>query len=218
LLDFTGLQYITAQLERLILFTYPAFVMILGALFFGKKMRLRSIAFMGIAYLGLALIFVQGSIATGDKVSLGTVLVLGAAISFALFQLLAGAQIKKFGASLFTCVAMLAAGFGIVVQFTLQSVSRGNIDNLLAQPQEIWMIGLGIALISTLLPSFLINVALGRIGAQMVAVIGMISPLSTILLAVTLLGEPFGPIDAIGTAITMLGVGLFTWFDRKKTT
>lgn len=215
ILDFSGLQFITAQLERLILFTYPAFVMILGALFFGKRLRFRGMVFMGLAYLGLALIFLQGSIASGEQAYLGTVLVLGAAISFAMFQLLAAGQIKILGASLFTCVAMIAAGFGILCQFVVQSVRVGNIDNLLIQPPKIWMIGAGIALISTLLPSFLINIALGRIGAQMVAVIGMVSPLSTILLAVTLLGEPFGFIDALGTAITILGIGLFTWFDRR---
>ncbi len=213
--DFSGLQFITAQLERLILFTYPAFVMILGASFFGKRLRLRSMIFMGLAYLGLALIFLQGSIASGEKAFLGTMLVLGAAISFALFQLLATGQIQKLGASLFTCVAMISAGFGIMCQFVVQSLHAGNIDNLLTQPREIWMIGAGIALISTLLPSFLINIALGRIGAQAVAVIGMVSPLSTIVLAVTLLGEPFGLIDGIGTGITILGIGLFTWFDRQ---
>lgn len=213
--DFSGLQFITAQLERLILFTYPAFVMILGAMFFGKKLKFRSVLFMGLAYVGLALIFLQGSIASGDQAFLGTVLVLGAAISFAMFQLLATGQIRKLGAPLFTCVAMIAAGFGILCQFTVQSFRVGNIDNLLIQSPKIWMIGAGIALISTLLPSFLINIALGRIGAQMVAVIGMVSPLATIVLAVTLLGEPFGFIDGLGTAITILGIGLFTWFDRK---
>ena len=216
LMDFSGLQFITAQLERLILFTYPAFVMILGALFFGKKMRLSSVAFMALAYSGLVLIFMQGSIATGERVYWGALLILGAAISFALFQLLAAAQIKKMGASLFTCAAMIAAGFGILMQFLVQSISAGNIDNLAAQPPKVWVIGAGIALVSTLLPSFLINVALGRIGAQAVAVIGMISPLSTIVLAVTLLGEPFGIIDGLGTALTILGIGLFTWFERKR--
>jgi len=214
-LDFSGLQYVSAQLERLILYTYPVFVMILGALFFGKTMSVRGFAAMLISYSGLALIFARGSIASGDQVLFGAALVTGAALSFAVFQLLAAGQIKIVGSAVFTCVAMISAGTGILIHFTVDSIVDGSFEKILSQPQIVWLIGGMIALFSTLIPSFLINVALGRIGAQAVAVVSMISPLVTIVLAVAVLGETFEFYDAVGTLLTVFGIGLFTWYERK---
>ncbi len=214
-LDFSGLQYVSAQLERLILYTYPVFVMILGALFFGKSMSARGFAAMLISYGGLALIFARGSIASGEDVVFGAALVVGAALSFAVFQLLAARQIKIVGSAVFTCVAMISAGTGILTHFTLDSIVSGGFEKILSQPRTVWLVGGMIALFSTLIPSFLINVALGRIGAQAVAVVSMISPLVTIILAVAVLGETFGLYDALGTGLTVFGIGLFTWYERK---
>jgi len=216
-LDFSGLHHVTAQLERLILYTYPIFVMILGAVFFGKRMSLKGLMAMLLSYAGLALIFARGSIASGDQILLGAALVAGAALSFAIFQLLAAGQIKIIGSAVFTCTAMISAGFGILVHYILDSAARGDLDRILNQPTNIWLLGGAIALLSTLIPSFLINVALGRIGAQAVAVVSMISPLVTIVLAVTVLDETFGLYDALGTVLTIFGIGLFTWYERKTT-
>ena len=215
ILDFTGLLYITAQLERLILFTYPAFVMVLGALFFGKRIKLGGILAMCIAYAGLVLIFARGSIASGEQALFGALLVFGAAFTFAIFQLIIGKQIKIFGGALFTCMAMICAGIGILVHFFVSIIVSADYGQL-TQPKEVWMLGAGIALVGTLVPSFMINIALGRIGAQAVAVVGMLSPIATILLAVSILGEPFGLIDGLGTGITIFGIGLFTWLDRRE--
>lgn len=214
LFDFTGLQLITAQLERLILFTYPLWIMVLGALFFGKRITAKGVFAMFVAYCGIVVIFMRGSIAVGDNVVLGSLLIFGAALSFAVFQLLATKQIKLLGSAMFTCVAMISAGAGVLLHFTVQSALSGSFDRITSQPSEIWALGAAIAVISTLLPSFLINIALGRIGAQAVSVVGMISPLMTVVLAVTLLGEPFGLIDGVGTGLTVLGIGLFTWYER----
>ena len=183
-LDFSGLLYITAQLERLILFTYPAFVMVLGALFFGKRIKSSGILSMVLAYTGLVLIFMRGTIASGENVWLGAMLVFAAAFSFAVFQLIASRQIKIFGSALFTCMAMICAGLGILFHYIIESIMRGGFERL-DQPKEVWILGACIAIIATIIPSFLVNIALGRIGAQAVAVVGMISPLATILLAVS---------------------------------
>ncbi len=212
--DFSGLQLITAQLERLILFTYPLWIMVLGALFFGKRMTLKGVFAMFIAYCGIALIFVRGSIAVGDNVVLGSLFIFAAALSFAIFQLLATKQIKFLGSALFTCVAMISAGGGVLTHFIVQSALSGSFSRITNQPSEIWLLGAAIAVLSTLIPSFLVNIALGRIGAQAVSVVGMISPLITVVLAVTLLDEPFGLVDGLGTALTILGIGLFTWYER----
>lgn len=212
--DFSGLQLITAQLERLILFTYPLWIMVLGALFFGKRITLKGVFAMFVAYCGIALIFARGSIATGENVLLGSLLIFGAALSFAVFQLLATKQIKLIGSAMFTCVAMISAGMGVLLHYVMQSALSGSFARIISQPSKVWLLGAAIAVISTLFPSFLINIALGRIGAQAVAVVGMISPLITVILAITLLGEPFGLIDGFGTGLTVLGIGLFTWYER----
>jgi len=214
-MDFEGLKLITAQLERLLLFTYPAFVLILGAMFFGGRITWSGIVSVLIAYTGIAVIFIGGDIATGINVPLGSALVLGCALFFGLFQLLAKTQIDKIGSSLFTCAAMTAAGTAIFTHFLVTNLVTGDVFDALTLPPRIYLLGAAIALCSTLIPSFLINIALGRIGAQAVATLGMISPIATIVFAIVWLGEPFGTMDALGTALTIFGIGLYTWFDRR---
>jgi drug/metabolite transporter (DMT)-like permease len=215
-LDFSGLLYITAQLERLLLFTYPAFVLILGAMFFGGRLTRSGIVSIVIAYAGIAVIFWGGDIATGKNVWLGSVLVLGAAFFFALYQLSAKRQINILGGALFTCVAMIAASCAAIIHFSAVNIGGDGIVRALTLPPRIYWLAAMIALVSTIIPSFMVNVALGRIGAQAVAILGMISPVATIFFAIWLLGEPFGFMDGLGTAITIFGIGLYTWFDRRS--
>lgn len=214
LMDFSGLQYMTAQLERLILFTYPAFVMVLGALFFDKPVRAKSAIGIGIAYLGIAVIFARGSITSGANVWLGVALVTGAALSFALFQLLASPQIKKIGASIFTSIAMLSAGGGILLHYFIHSGLAGQGIDIFQISPSIWGYGFAIALVATLIPSFMVNIALGRIGAQKVSVLGMMGPVFLIALAVTILGESFTWVDGLGTLFTIVGIGIYSWYAR----
>ena len=214
-LDFTGLQYITAQLERLLLFTYPGFVVILGALFFGVKVRASALACIALAYSGLIVIFAGGDIASGSNVMLGSILLLSCAVLFALFQLLAKSFISQIGAPLFTCLSMIAATIGVCVHFMISNGSVEGMHEALTLPPRIYLLGAAIALFSTILASFAVNLALGRIGAQATATIGMLSPIAVVAAAVTVLGEPFGWVDAIGTGLTILGIGLYTYLDRK---
>lgn len=214
-LDFTGLQFITAQLERLLLFTYPGFVVILGAMFFGVAVTRISLACIALAYFGLLVIFVGGDIATGSHLLLGSALLITCAICFALFQLFAKPIISQMGALLFTCVSMCAASLGVFLHFAISNGGPAGMAQALSLPPRIFALGAAIAVFSTLLASFAVNLALGRIGAQATATIGMLSPVAVIVAAVTLLGEPFGWVDAFGTALTILGIGLYTWFDRR---
>jgi len=215
-LDFSGLKFITAQLERLLLFTYPAFVFILGALFFGKKMTVWGGASIALAYCGIGLIFLGGDIAVGENVVLGSVLVVACAFLFGLSQLLSKPLINHMGSSLYTCAAMIMAGTVVMLHFlTQQAVSGTPISEALDLPARIWLLGAMIALFSTLIPSFFVNVAIDRVGPQAVATIGMLSPIATVIAAIVLLDEPFGLIDAAGTALTIFGIALYTHFDRR---
>ena len=216
LLDFTGLQYITAQLERLLLFTYPAFVILFGALFFGGRITRFGLAAVALAYGGLAIVFAGGEITESRNLWLGSGLVIACAILFALFQLIAKQFIDKIGPSLFTCLAMIGGVCAISLHFITSALSENGVSAALNLPPRIYIISAIIAVFSTILPSFFINYAMGKIGALKVAMLGMVGPLATIVAAIFILGEPFGIWDGIGTLVTISGIALYLFADKFK--
>ena len=203
--DFLGLQYISAQFERLILFTYPLFVVLFGALFFGQRVQVRTLLAFAVSYTGLALIFSENLSLEGEDVVVGSVFVLTAAIAFALYQLLAKEMISKVGPRLFTCIAMLGATIGAFIPF----VAMEQVSTIFVGPRLL-SYGILIAIFATVLPSFLLSEALHRISAQANGVIGTLSPLVTIILAALILGESLTLIGIIGTSLVLGGVGWFT--------
>lgn len=215
-LDFQGLKYITAQLERLLLFTYPAFVVLFGALFFGHCVTAKGLAAIALAYSGLAIVFIGGDITQSSNLWLGVGFILACAMVFAMFQLIAKRFIDRIGARVFTCLAMIGAATMTLAHFLVQSGGLSGVAQALDWPREIWGIALALAVFSTLLPSFFINIAMGRIGAQRVAVLGMFGPLATIIAAIFVLGEPFGLWDGVGTAVTLLGIAVYTRIGRAQ--
>ncbi|WP_395661642.1 DMT family transporter [Aestuariivirga sp.] len=210
-LDFAGLLYVTAQLERLALFTYPIFLIFLGAVFFGMRLTASSLIAALITYLGLAVVFVSDFSLGGANVTLGTLLVLGAAVSFALYQLMAKRYIGEMGSTLFTSVALSAAA---VTTLAHVFIVRGALDTSMST--HYFMLAAGIGILATVLPSFFVNAGLARIGAASTAIISNVSPLLTIYFAVVLLGEEFTLPHAIGTALVVGGVGYHTWRELKK--
>lgn len=211
MLDFQGLVYITAQLERLVLFTYPIFVMLLGRAFFGARLTAGSLGAAAVTYLGLAVVFHQGLRLGGRDVVLGTLLVLGSALSFALYQLMAKDYIARLGSALFTSIALSAAAFACIVHY----LAVADLAQFSVSPRFL-AYSLAIAVFATVVPSFLVNAGLARIGPQATSMIGTVSPVATIGMAVALLGEAFTWIDALGTALVIAGVGLYTWLDMRK--
>ena len=209
LFDFIGLVYITAQLERLVLFTYPIFVMLLGWMFFGGRLSKQGVAGAAVTYLGLALVFEAGVTSAGSATVIGVSFVLGAALAFAFYQLLAKRFIAAMGSMLFTAVAMSSASAASIVHFFI--VSGGSIHVSVSY----LALAAGTAFFATVLPSFLMNAGLARIGPQSAAMISTLSPLVTIYLAVVFLGEVFTLADAVGTVLIIGGVGLYTWFDMR---
>jgi len=204
-LDFAGLEYISAQFDRLILLTYPFFVVLFGAAFFGRTISPRMIISLIISYAGLALIFAHDLALDGPNVVIGSLLVLGAAIAYALYQLLAKPLIDLMGARLFTSVAMSAAGCAVVVHFLITH----QISDLLVSTKAMWLM-LAIGTVSTVLPAYLISASIGRVGPEPTAIMGNVSPLVTITLAVTILGETFSLWHALGAALVLVGILTFT--------
>jgi len=204
-MDFLGLQYITAQFERLILFTYPLFIVLLGAMFFGQSIRPQAVLAFAISYFGLALIFTENFSLEGEEVILGSAFVLAAALAFALYQLLAKEAIAKVGPRLFTCIAMLGASGAAFLQFFAVEEAAA----ILVSP-TLFLYGILIALFATVLPSFFLSEALHRISAQANGIIGTLSPLVTIILAAVILGERITTLGIAGAVLVLGGVGWFT--------
>jgi drug/metabolite transporter (DMT)-like permease len=202
-LDFKGLEFISAQLERLVLFTYPIFVMFLGALLFQQKVTRYGLVACAVTYAGLAIVVGLDLPSGGWNTVIGTVLVLGCAITFALNQLYAKQLITVLGSIFYTTISMIAGGIAAIL---IHLLSDGDFG---ASSTFLWM-AFGCAVFATVLPIFCINGGLARTSAQTVAMISTISPLVTIVLAVNILGEPFTLADALGSALVLAGVGYYT--------
>ena len=207
--DFAGLQYISAALERLVLFTYPLFVMFLAAAFLRQPITRFGWAAALVTYLGLAIVFWADLPEGGRSTVIGTMLVLGAAISFAVHQILVKRFMAPLGSALFTSIALTTAGVLCILH---QAVVSGDFS---ASPRFLWL-ALGCAVVATVLPTFMINAGIQRTSPQAVSMISTLSPIVTIGLAIAILGEPFTLADAIGSSLVVAGVGLFTWGDSRQ--
>ena len=209
-LDFAGLLYVTAQLERLALFTYPIFLIFIGAAFFGMRLGLSSMIAAALSYGGLACVFLTDFSAGGSNVPLGTALVLASSLSFAVYQLMAKGFIARMGSTLFTSLALSGAAITTLAHVF---IAQGRLDTSVS-PHYL-MLAAGTGLLATVVPSFFVNAGMARIGAASTAMISNVSPLMTIYFAVVLLGEEFTLTHGIGTALAVGGVGYHTWRELR---
>lgn len=201
LLDLKGLEYISAQLERLTLFTYPFLVAIIGYFLFQQAITKRLIISLLITYLGLWVVMGQELQLTGNDVVFGTSLVMGAALSFSLYVLLSRPIIAKLGSLLFTSLVMIASSFLVFAHGALQ------IDLFSLQiTQQAWLWVSLLAIFSTVIPSFMISEAIHRIGPTQTGIVGTLGPIFTIILAVYLLNEPITLYMLFGMLLVFLGV------------
>jgi drug/metabolite transporter (DMT)-like permease len=208
LLDFMGLQYISAGLERLILFLYPSFVVFLNAVFFKQRITGIQKWALLLTYLGIATAYVgEMTIDTSRQgFYLGSLLVFLCAVTYSIYIAGSARLIPAIGATKFTAYAMLAATAGIFSHFAL--AGQGEV---LAASRALWGYGLGLAILSTVLPSLLISQGLKRIGANNVAIISGIGPISTIVQAHFFLHEPIFAAQIGGTMLVVAGVLLLGW-------
>ena len=210
-LDFLGLNFVSAQYERLVLFTYPFFVLLFGVWFFGDRMLWGVVPAMLVSYSGLLVIFGWNLAMDPDGLLAGTLLVLGSAISFALYQHLAKRQMLVLGAGLFTCIGMSTAAVCAIAQ---NLILAGPASYLTLTPQ-IWAYGLALGVLGTVLPSFLMNAGMARIGARATSSTAAFGPIVTIVIAVIVLSEPFTLFHALGTGLVLAGSLLFTGAERR---
>lgn len=207
-LDFLGLQYITAGLERLILFLTPSFVLLISVFLLKKKISLLEWSALGISYLGTVLVFVHDARVGGSNILIGGVFVLGSAISYAIYLLASGELVKRVGSMRLVAYAMCVSSVACILQFfILRPVS------MLVQPMPVYGLSMINAFFCTVLPVFLTMIAVQRIGAATASQAGMIGPVSTLFLAALILGEPITGIQLGGTALVLCGIYLLS---KKK--
>jgi drug/metabolite transporter (DMT)-like permease len=200
-LDLLGLQYVTAQLGRMMLYTYPTLVVLLGAIFFKQKITWRVIVALLISYFGIALIFGHDFKSFGPDVVTGGLYITGSAISFALYLLLAKPLISQAGTRLFTCIALISASLAILLQF---SATHTVTDSQMSS-KAVWLI-LVIAIFCTVIPTFFTTAAVSRIGADRTGIVATVGPAFTSVAAVMVLGELFTGFHALGIGLTVFGV------------
>ncbi len=201
LLDLMSLELISAQLERLGLFTYPFMVAILGHFFFKERITRRIIYSLLITYAGLYVVMSQELRLTGEGVVEGTLLVLASALSFALYVLFGKKYISALGTRLFTCIAMISSClFGLLHGAMTLDAGVFYINH------AAWFWLLMLVTVSTIIPSFMMLEAIHRIGPTQTGIVGMLGPVFTILLAIYLLDEPFTVWLVVGVSLMMLGV------------
>lgn len=202
ILDFWALQFITASLERLVLYAYPTLVLVFSRLFFGRRIRRGDLVALGLAYGGLAIVFAQDArLYELEATAIGTGLVLASAAAYALFLVGSGELIPKLGSVRFTAYAMIAATAGIVVHF---AVARPT--TIATLPPEGFALAGFLAVACTIAPSFLMSAGLGRIGAANAAMVGMVGPPVTIAAAHFVLGEAITWRHGLGTVLIVAGV------------
>ena len=208
-LDFAGLAYISASLERLILYLNPTLVLLLGLLLYQRKASMRQLLGMAISYSGVALVFghelaIQNSIQRSGA-AWGALLVFLSAVCYAVYLVYSGELVKRLGALRLVGLATTFACLFCIAQFVLlRPLSAAAVA-----PEVIWLSLLN-ATVCTAVPVLLVMLAIERIGATLTAQTGMIGPMSTILMGVLILGEPFTAWIAAGTALVIVGIYVVT--------
>ena len=204
-LDFAGLRYVSASLERLILYLNPTLVLALGAFLFHKKVTRTQILALAVSYCGVLCVFGREMSLQGADVPLGATLVFGSAVSYAIYLSYSGEEVKRLGALRLTGLATTVACLICIAQFLLLR----PISTMAVPAPVLWLSVLN-ATLCTFAPVLMVMMAIERIGASLTAQAGTIGPLSTIFMAVILLGEPFTAWVAAGTVLVLAGIWLLT--------
>lgn len=200
-LDFMGLQFISAGLERLILFLYPTMVVIITMLFYKRRAGRTELLALFVSYAGITLVFLHDMHVLQHDALLGSILVFASALAYAIYLVGAGQIIGKIGATRFTAYVMTVACAACLLQF---AVTHTLAD--LKLPSRVYDLSVAMAIFSTVLPAFLLAEAMKRIGSSYTAMVGSIGPVSTIYLAYIFLGEQMSLIQICGSVLVLIGV------------
>jgi drug/metabolite transporter (DMT)-like permease len=204
-LDFAGLSYVSASLERLILYLCPTLVLALGLLLYRRQIRRPQVLGMLISYAGVFLVFGQEIKLEGADVALGALLVFLSTVSYAVYLNFSGELVQRLGSLRLAGLATTVACLLCIAQFVLLRPWSAA----LVAPEVFWLSLLN-ATLCTAVPVLLVMMAIERIGASLASQAGMVGPMSTILMSVVILGEPFTVWVAAGTALVIAGIFVFS--------
>lgn len=204
-LDFKGLTYISAGLERLILFLYPTLVVVFSALAYRRRISSPELLALFLSYAGIALVVSDNLHDQSSQLMLGAGLVFGSAVAFALYMMGSGIMIRRIGSIRFTCYSMMVACLATGIHCGLQPGSR-----LLGLPFRIYGLALLMALLSTVMPAFFMNAGIRRLGSGPASIISSAGPVATLALAYFVLNERLSVIQIAGTCLVLGGVYVIT--------
>jgi drug/metabolite transporter (DMT)-like permease len=203
MLDFLGLQYISAGLERLILYLNPTVVLLISVLWLGARVSARQVMAIALSYAGVLVVFGHELQFQGANVALGAALVFGSVLAYAVYLAASGEVVKRLGALRLTGLATsVACAFAITQLFVLRAPSAALV------PEPVIWLSLLNAVVTTFAPVLMVMMAIERIGAPLAAQCGMVGPMSTIVLGTLVLGEPFNFWVLAGTVLVLSGVWL----------
>lgn len=208
-LDFAGLAHVTAGLERIILFLYPTMVVLISAVLFSRVIVRHEVVALLLSYAGVAMAAGGDVLAVGQLTTetvLGAALIFASALTYAGYLVASGKLIPRLGVLPFTAIIMLVAS----VTSTGHYLSLPHPVTLTDLPSEVYGIALLMAMVATVLPSFMLSAGIQRIGSSRAAMLGMVGPVSTIYLAYVYLGEGVGWLQLGGTVLVMAGVFALT--------
>ncbi len=214
LFDFIGLQYVSAGLERLILFLYPTFAVLINTFYFKTKLSRIQVLALALTYIGIGTAY-WGEIRSaqyGPQFFYGSFMIFLCAVTYSFYLVGTGRLVNAVGATRYTAYAMLAASAGIFTHFLLTH----PVQNVV-MTSSLAGYGIALAIIATVLPSFMMSVGMKKIGSNNVAIITSIGPVSTILQAHFFLGETIIPEQILGTALVIVGVILIGWQSKIAT-
>lgn len=205
LLDFLGLQYISAGLERLVLFLYPTITVLITALMLKRPPNRLTWLAIAVTYIGMTLVVWRDVHHPSSQLALGMALVFGSALSYAIYLVGSGEMINRIGANRFTGIALSISCFCCMLHFLLV-----NPFSALQVSPRVLGLGVILAIVCTVLPATMLTNGIRRIGASRAALIGAVGPVATLYLGYAVLGETLGWLQGLGTVFVLAGVLLIT--------
>jgi drug/metabolite transporter (DMT)-like permease len=210
--DFLGLQYITAALERLLLFVHPTFVVLLSAALFARRVTGRDVVAIVLSYVGIGLVFGHDVMTQKGNVLLGSAWVLLSALTYAIYLLGSGRLVHRVGTLRFASYAGLVSCVAVVVHY---AVTR-DMHVVFSQPPEVYGYGLLMAVVSTVLPIILTSEGIKRLGASHASIVGAVGPVATIFLGYLFLGEEITVLQVAGAACVLAGILAISLAKKKQ--
>lgn len=211
LFDFLGLQYIQANLERLIVFVYPTLVLILGAWLFKRVITRQQLIAVGITYTGIIIACMsQDFELTGKSVGLGIFYIFMSALTYAFYLVYSDDLIKQMGTIAFNCLSMLISTMAVLTHFGILYGFK-----LTGYDWEVYMYGALMGIIATVIPTLSLTKGISLIGSSNAAILSTFGPVATILMSYFILHEPFSFVQGIGTIFVLAGV-LFLGLKGKR--